>query len=203
MNGARANASRATAPGRAPGRARTRAWGGAREGAGRPARGPIPSEPHKMRPHLAGRRHPVHVIARVEPGARSPRGVTYRSLRRALRLALARADFRIVRIAVLRDRLELVVEADDAVALARGMQGFQVSAARSLNRTARRQGCVFADRYRMRILTSREAVRETLGRLPIAAAARTNAWPATYMLRIELAARALPRRWLHARADDG
>jgi hypothetical protein len=143
------------------------------------------------------------VIARVEPRARSSRGLTYRALRRALHLALARADFRIVRIAVLRDRLELVVEADDALALARGMQGFQVSAARSLNRAARRRGCVFADRYRMRILTTRSDVRDALGRLPIAAASRTDAWPETYVLRVELARRTLPHGWIRSRADDG
>ena len=182
-------------------RARSTSWGGAREGAGRPARGPIASEPHKTRPRLAGTRHPVHVTSRVARPARLARGTAHRALRRALRLALARSDFRVVHLAVLRDRLELVVEADDATALARGMQGLQVSAARSVNRAARRRGCVFVDRYRMRILTTRAAVRDTLGRLPVAHAARTTAWPETYLLRIE-SARTPPRRWIRTRADE-
>jgi hypothetical protein len=51
---------------------------------------------------------------------------------------------------VRRDAIHLVVEANDKLALARGMQGFQVSAARGINRAAKRSGRVFADRYRAR-----------------------------------------------------
>src|SRR5262249_50107549 len=78
-------------------------------------------------------------------------------------------------------RLELVVEADDRIALARGMQGFQVAAARSLNALARRRGTVFPDRYRARPLTSRPAVRATLGGLPASRVHRV-AWPVTELL---------------------
>ena len=90
----------------------------------------------------------------------------HRALERPLALALARADFRIVHLAVRPTRLELLVEADDRIALARGMQGFQVSAARSLNRLRRRRGRVFVDRYHARILHSRSAVAAVLARLP-------------------------------------
>ena len=41
-----------------------------------------------------------------------------------------------------------MVEASDRIALARGMQGFQVAAAKHLNRLRGRRGSVFADRYR-------------------------------------------------------
>lgn len=164
--------------------------GGARAGAGRPPRGPIASEPHKRRAAFAAR-HPVHITARVVPalaraGAalRSRRG--YGAIERAIRTSLARADFRIVRLAVRRTGLELLVEADDAVALARGMQGFQVAAARHLNRARSRRGTVFADRYRARILTSRAAVRATAASLPSRTA--PVAWPLTWLLRVELAA---------------
>lgn len=75
------------------------------------------------------------------------------AIKRAVDGAHARADFRIVQHGVTRDAgdhaLELVVEAEDRVALARGMQGFQVAAARALNRVAARRGTVFADRYRI------------------------------------------------------
>lgn len=175
-------------------------WGGARQGAGRPASGPVPSEPHKRRPLLSPR-HPVHVTSRLLRASRRalPRSAAYRALRRALAVSFARDDFRIVHIAVLRERLELIVEADSTLALARGMQGFQVSAARSLNRMAHRRGTVFPDRYRMRILTTRDDVRAVVGRLPLA---RTDAWPQTWILCSELAARALPRRWIRSRADE-
>jgi hypothetical protein len=173
-------------------------WGGAREGAGRPARGPVPSEPHKTRPHLSPR-HPVHVTARMLASTRRALAnrTLYRLLDRALALSLGRASFRIVHLAVVRSRLELIVEADDQVALARGMQGFQVSAARALNRAASRRGTVFPDRYRMRILATRSDVRDAIGRLP---RARTAAWPQTWLLRIEAPAR-IAWRWVHGAGD--
>jgi hypothetical protein len=84
-----------------------RTWGGARAGAGRPAKGPRPSERHCKRPPLK----PSH----------------------------------------------LLVEAGSRTALARGMQGFEISAAKHLNaavskaRGRRRRGAVFPDRYHARI----------------------------------------------------
>ncbi|HEY5924989.1 MAG TPA: hypothetical protein VIV11_25080 [Kofleriaceae bacterium] len=158
-------------------------WGGARAGAGRPASGPVPSEPHKTRPTLSPR-HPVHVTARLVRATHRDLGRTYQLLRYSLHRSLARSDFRIVHIALVRGKLELIVEADNKLALARGMQGFQVSLARALNRAARRRGTVFPDRYRMRILTTRSAVRATIGGLPLA---RTPAWPQTWLLTLELA----------------
>jgi hypothetical protein len=188
--------------------------GGAREGAGRPASGPVPSEPHKTRPRLAPN-HPVHVTARFSRTKRAAltQRSAYRSLNRALALSLGRANFRIVHLAVVRSRLELIVEADDKDALSRGMQGFQVSAARSLNRAARRRGTVFPDRYRMRILATRADVRDAIGRLPLA---RTDAWPQTWLLRIEVSrgqrrsghhsvrtcVGAGSRHWIRSRADE-
>ena len=61
--------------------------------------------------------------------------------------------------------IELVCEAADRNALARGMQGFEISAARALNRAAGRRGRVFADRYRARILMTRPALRAALAEL--------------------------------------
>ena len=174
-------------------------WGGARRGAGRPARGAIASEPHKTRPELAPR-HPVHVIARIDRRLGTLRARrTYAALRRAVHLSLARSDFRIVRLALRPSRVELVVEADGKVALARGMQGFQVAAARALNAARRRHGTVFPDRYRPLILRTRRAVRATLGALPAPVAESalpSSPAPAlTWLLRIELG-RVRPRpRW--------
>jgi hypothetical protein len=169
--------------------ARAKGWGGAREGAGRPASGPIPSERHITRPHLAPQ-HPVQVTARVARAiANVERRRIYVALRRALTLSLERSNFRIVHLAVLPTRVELIIEANDKVALARGMQGFQVSAARWLNRFARRRGTVFLDRYRMAILRTRVDVRDAVGRLPLL---RQTSWPETWLLRVE---GPLPRRW--------
>lgn len=170
--------------------------GGAREGAGRPASGPVPSEPHKTRPHLSPR-HPVHVTARMRPRTRAvTQRAAYRLLHRALTRSLGRASFRIVHLALVRSRLELIVEADDKVALARGMQGFQVSAAKALNRAAHGRGTVFPDRYRMHILATRVDVRDAIGRLPLA---RTNAWPQTWLLRVEGAS--IERPWIRGDGD--
>jgi hypothetical protein len=157
-------------------------WGGARANAGRPASGPIASEPHKPRPALSPR-HPVHVIARVvRPWSlRDAR----RALAKGLRRAAARADFRVVAFVVRKHRLELVVEADSAHALARGMQGLQVAMARRWNRAHGTHGPLFPDRYRGRALRTRAEVRSALATLPVRG---RIAWPATYLLTIELAA---------------
>jgi hypothetical protein len=154
-------------------------WGGKRVGAGRPKRGAIASEPHKRRPALSAR-VPVHVTARVVRGA----GALHdrharRAIARAVQRSLGRADFRIVGLAIVAGRLELVVEAADRHALARGMQGFQVAAARHLNRLRDRSGPVFPDRYRARPLLTRDAVR-ALVQAPIGWI--RHAWPETAML---------------------
>jgi hypothetical protein len=173
-------------------------WGGARAGAGRPRKHAIASEPHQVRPRLA-RTHPVHITARVLPAlAPLSRSRACAAIRRALRTSLARSDFRIVRLVVRSSRLELVVEADDKHALARGMQGFQVAAARHLNARLARRGTVFPDRYRAAILRTRSVVRAVLATLaaitrPVVTA--RPAWPLTWLLRVELG-RVRPRpRW--------
>lgn len=140
-------------------------WGGARAGAGRPPRRPRSSEPHKPRPRLRARL-PVHVTAYVvravgkltSPPARA-------AIERAIATSLARVDFTIVRLGVVATQIELIVEADDRGALARGMQGFQVAAARYLNAAAARRGTVFPDRYRARILRTRAAVQAAITEL--------------------------------------
>jgi hypothetical protein len=150
-----------------------RRWGGRREGAGRPAKGPRPSERHQQRPALVA--GVVHVTARVDdPIARTLRRLgaadAPTAFARAIALSRARDDFRIVhfgvRIGARVSQLELIVEARDRLALARGMQGFQVSAARSLNRVARRTGRVFTDRYHARVLVSRPARARAVANLP-------------------------------------
>jgi hypothetical protein len=154
-------------------------WGGARENAGRPAKGPIASEPHRVRPAHSPH-HPVHVVARTRGGVALRGYRARRAVARALRTSLARVDFRIVELGVRAHAIELVVEADDRIALARGMQGFEVAAAKHWNRLSRRSGSVFADRYRARALRTHTEVRAALESLP---ARRTHAAHAqTYLL---------------------
>jgi hypothetical protein len=157
-------------------------WGGARPGAGRPARGPRPSEPHKPRPALSAR-HPVQITARVVPAVgRLGRRRSYDAIRRAVQTSLGRDDFRIVELCVRATRLELIVEAAGKTALARGMQGFQIAAARRLNRVAERRGPVFPDRYRAKALVTRRAVRRAVAELP---ARERTCSPQTWLLRID------------------
>jgi putative transposase len=141
--------------------------GGARPGAGRPRKGPRPIEPHSARVRFAAE-HPLHVFLRAEPAVgdlRRPGGLA--AARRALSLSLSREQFRICQLSIQTDHLHFLVEADDHVALARGMQGFTISFARQLNRalgadgTARR-GPVFTERYHVVPLTSPRRVRDAL-----------------------------------------
>jgi hypothetical protein len=74
-----------------------------------------------------------------------------------------------VELSIQRSHLHLIVEASDEVALARGMQGFQVSAARRVNaalatgdRKRRRRGSVFSDRYHAGIITTPRQARHTI-----------------------------------------
>jgi hypothetical protein len=130
-------------------------WGGARRGAGRPPRGERSSEPHKRRPTFAAGRS-ILVTAHVVRQLGSLRRSTARAaIDRAVATSRARSDFLIVQLGVAAHRLELIVEAEDRTALARGMQGFQVAAARYLNAATARRGTVFPDRYRAQILTPR------------------------------------------------
>jgi putative transposase len=77
----------------------------------------------------------------------------YKALRQAVVTTFNRTNFRIVHLSIQGTHVHLLIEADDKDALARGMQAFQISAAKHLNaamggRTGmRRRGGVFVDRY--------------------------------------------------------
>ena len=143
--------------------------GGKRAGAGRPPRGPRSSERHKRRAAIK-RHHPLHITLRVAKDVGTlRRRLAYHAFRRAMVTAIAKhADFRIVHISFQRTHVHLIVEAESKRALAKGMQGFQISAARHINvaiskeSTAPRCGAVFPDRYHARALTSPKAVRHAI-----------------------------------------
>jgi len=146
-----------------------RTHGGKRRGAGRPRKGRRKNEPHVKRPSLS-RRSPAHTILRVEKDIATLRKRdAYHAIRIALRSSLRRPDFRVVHMSLQRKHIHLVVEADDACALARGMRGLEIAMAKRLNtaisdgRGTRRTGRVFRDRYHARILRSPRDVRNVIG----------------------------------------
>jgi hypothetical protein len=146
-------------------------WRGQHTGkrTGRPKSGPRASERHKTREPLNART-PVYVVIRVADavgGLRKRRAFV--AIREGLITSLARADFRVVHLSIQATHVHLLVEADDANALARGMQGFQISAAKHLNAELRdpetgqrRRGTVFPDRYHATQITNPRAARNTL-----------------------------------------
>src|SRR5262245_30100716 len=126
--------------------------GGKRKGAGRPAKGPRSSERHETRPVLRPT-DPVHVTLRaVADVGYLRRREVYKAVRRALLVTLPKTAFRVVHLSIQGTHVHLLVEADDKLALARGMQGFQISAAKQLNAAMERSGTVFPDRYHAEII---------------------------------------------------
>jgi REP element-mobilizing transposase RayT len=150
------------------------------------------SAPHRERPELDAR-NPVHVVLRVvdEIGNLRKRHM-YKALREASLTTAKRelhdavqGHFRIVHISIQHNHVHLIVEAGNKTALSRGMQSFQISAAKHLNRAfsmkwrvlnlkeqrslatrramaRRRRGTVFPDRFHQVIITSPKQMRNTL-----------------------------------------
>jgi REP element-mobilizing transposase RayT len=153
---------------------------------GRKPKGKRAGSPHKARPELKPR-FPVHVVLRVVDAIGSMRKRhMYKALREAT-LAVAKRElnysetgaFRIVHISIQSNHVHLIVEADHKMALSRGMQSFQISAAKHLNRAlsvrslrvglaykqamaTRRRGTVFPDRFHQEIITNPTQARRTL-----------------------------------------
>jgi REP-associated tyrosine transposase len=143
--------------------------GGKRRGAGRPPKGNRAGSPHKVRPELLAR-YPVHVVLRVISAVGNlRRRCVYQAIREATLTTARRQDFRIVHLSIQRNHMHLLVEAEHKLALASGMQGFQISAAKHLNAAIskgkpgpRRRGAVFPDRYHAEIITSPTQARHTI-----------------------------------------
>ena len=137
-------------------------WGGKRQGAGRKRRGPRPLVSHKQRPRHAPR-FPLHAVLRTQADVpRLRQKAIFREIRAALAAGAARAGFRLVHFSVQGNHLHLIVEAVDAVALSRGMQGLAIRIARAVNRAASRKGSVFADHYFARELKTPAEVRRAV-----------------------------------------
>jgi REP element-mobilizing transposase RayT len=142
--------------------------GGKRRGAGRKPNGKRARECHAARPEFKASQ-PLHVVMRVvrEVGSLRRREL-YRALREATITVAMRERLRIVHISLQRDHVHMLVEAEHKAALAKGMQGFMISAAKHINRALgdggrRRRGRVFNDRYHVEVITSPTQARHTIG----------------------------------------
>jgi len=141
--------------------------GGKRRGAGRKPAGARAGQPHGRRPDFKASQ-PLHVTMRVMAEVGSLRRRTlYKAMRNATITAALRERIRIVHVSLQRSHVHMLVEADNRQALARGMQGFQVSAARHINTALgdgarRRRGKVFADRYHTEVITSPTQARNSI-----------------------------------------
>ncbi len=155
--------------------AKRKKHGGKRPGAGRKPKHGRAGSSHKKRPTLKAR-FPVHVVLRVVPAVGSLRKrLMYRALREAtIAVALRELNykeegaFRIVHVSIQRTHVHLLVEAEHKTALSRGMQSFQISAAKHINAAVsvglakRRRGTVFPDRFHQEIITTPRQARHTL-----------------------------------------
>jgi REP element-mobilizing transposase RayT len=117
---------------------------------------------HRRRERFAAR-YPLHVTLRVVADVPSLRcHGALRIIQRAIERTGRRESFRIIHYVVIGNHIHFIVEAASAEALARGMQGLEVSLARRLNRFFDRRGTFFAERYHSRVLRSPTEVRGAL-----------------------------------------
>ena len=137
--------------------------GGRRKGAGRKSKGARAGSDHQSRPEIDDTRV-LHVVLRVAAGVGNiRRREMYKAIRAATLAAAKRGWIRIVHLSIQHNHLHLLVEAESKQKLAQGMLGFQVSAARQINRVLQRpRGRVFTDRYHLVVITSPTQTRNAL-----------------------------------------
>ncbi len=135
--------------------------GGVRTGAGRPKKAGA-GVPHRRRPVIR-RRTALHVTVRVGKEVGQLR--RYRmaqALAKAFRAGCRKDGFRLCHFSVQGNHIHLIVEADDAAALSRGMKAWEIRVARTINRMQGRKGKVFPDRYHAVQLRTSRQVRNAL-----------------------------------------
>ena len=141
---------------------------GKRKRAGRKPKSIRTGSSHQARPTIKPY-HALHVVMRVVPTVGNMRRRSlYKAMRDATITAALRERFQIVHVSIQRTHVHMLVEAKNKLALARGMQGFQISAARNINtalgadKYRRRRGQVFANRYHLEVITSPKRARHAL-----------------------------------------
>jgi REP element-mobilizing transposase RayT len=106
---------------------------------------------------------PLHVTLRLVAGVPSlRRHGALRIIQRAIAAAGHEAYFRVIHYAVIGNHIHLIVEAEGAEALARGMHALEVRLARRLNRFCERNGKFFAERYHARPLRTPRETRNAI-----------------------------------------
>src|SRR5438105_9856760 len=139
-----------------------RSWGGKRRHAGRNPNGTTAGVSHLVREGFPSR-YPVHVTLRTLPDVGYLRGwKLFHAIRDAIHQAQERFGVRVVHFSIQGNHVHLLVEAEGAESLARGMQGLTIRLARAINRAARRRGKVFMDRYHSHILSTPPEVANAL-----------------------------------------
>jgi REP element-mobilizing transposase RayT len=140
-------------------------------------------QPHDPRPQIDGQK-PVHITLRVVRDiGRLRKRACYAAIREAAITLLRHEDCRVTQLSIQGTHIHMLVEADDRRSLSRGMQAFQISAAKHLNAavsragswwqrrrlaragqalTKRRKGRVFSDRYHARVITTPMQARREL-----------------------------------------
>jgi REP element-mobilizing transposase RayT len=98
----------------------------------------------------------------VEGVASLRRSKSVKYIRRCIQLAHKQA-FRVVHFSVQSNHVHLIVEAENARTLSRGMQGLKIRIARRLNPLLGRRGTLFTDRYHALPITSPRQARHCLG----------------------------------------
>jgi len=134
--------------------------GGWRPGAGRKKKPGAVS--HDARPQFKDR-YPQHVTMRLDASAPSiaREWLMAKVIRPAIRKS-KKPSFQVVEFNVLSNHIHLIVEADDARSLARGMQGLAIRIARGVNSATHRTGKLFAQRYHARTIKNPTDARYTL-----------------------------------------
>jgi len=89
------------------------------------------------------------------------RQVVFAEMRRHFARA-SQASFRVVHFSVQSTHVHLLAEANDKVALSRGIAGLSIRLARSVNRVLSRRGRVWGDRYHARALRTPRETRHAL-----------------------------------------
>jgi REP element-mobilizing transposase RayT len=141
---------------------RASGWGGRREGAGRKPGDPSRrNTPHRARePHTP--KYPVHVVLRRAKGLPSMASPRVLDLLRDHAEAVSNDEFRVLFAGAQADRVHLVVEADSAEAMTKGMWALTIRIARGFNKLRERAGKVWDDRYRATALRSVEELSDAL-----------------------------------------
>jgi REP element-mobilizing transposase RayT len=142
--------------------------GGKRKGAGRKPKGKRAGSRHEQRPTVKPY-HALHVVMRVvDVVGNMRRRSMYKAVRDASVVAAIRERFRIVHLSIQRTHIHMLAEAENKQALARGLQGFQISVARNINtmlgpdKFRRRRGKVFEDRYHLEVIKTPRQARHAL-----------------------------------------